>query len=100
MVWLGLNQAHLASTAVAAPGTLFAEVIITTVLGASYADVRGFLFANATGKGHGSLPVFLFDWRGHWLPGDTLTAALRFLIHQFGFELLDGGQVRQILAQL
>ena len=60
VVGLGFIQAHFASTAVAAPGTLFAEVIVTTVLGASYADVRGFLFANATGKGHdnGYFPFF------------------------------------------
>jgi hypothetical protein len=46
-------QSYLAPTAVAASRALLAEVIIATVLGASDADSRGFLFADATDKWHG-----------------------------------------------
>jgi hypothetical protein len=48
-------QGYFAPTAVAASRALLAEVIIAAVLGASDADSRGFLFADATGKWHGFL---------------------------------------------
>ena len=50
---LAVVQSYFAPTAVAASRALLAEVIIATVLGANHAYVAGFLFANATGKGHG-----------------------------------------------
>jgi hypothetical protein len=52
---LAVVQSYFAPTAVAASRALLAEVIIATVLGASDADSRGFLFTDATGKWHGLL---------------------------------------------
>jgi hypothetical protein len=47
---LPVIQSYFAAAAVAASRALLAEVIIATVLGASDADSRGFLFADGTGK--------------------------------------------------
>jgi hypothetical protein len=47
-------QRHFATTTIAAPGTLFAKVILTTVLGAGDANSSGFLFADTASKRHGA----------------------------------------------
>ena len=61
------GEGHFALAAIAAAQALLAEMIGACVLGATRANPRGFLSANATHEGHGGVYFFLPVLVGTWV---------------------------------
>src|SRR4029077_15554426 len=94
----GFGERHLALAAIAALQALFADVVVTRVLGATDADSRGFLSTNAARERHGLLLLPSCGLRGSGRDQRS-TATLRFAIHYFELLLPLGSEIHDVAAE-